>query len=129
MELSEASLNPRQGERLARLGVLRELLLARGPGAGPGRRGLRRRQGVLVGAVGDVLELAGAPLRVREVHAAVEELLGERVPFSSVNEALLTHVTGPGARFRRVGYGTYERLPQVIGATGEDDHGSRPGDL
>ena len=32
-------------------------------------------------AVTIVLELAGCPLRVREVHAAVEELYGERVRF------------------------------------------------
>lgn len=41
-------------------------------------------------AVTDVLELAGGPVRLRETHAAVEELFRERVPFSSVNEALST---------------------------------------
>jgi len=50
---------------------------------------------------------AGRPLRVREVHAAVEELFGERVPFSSVNEALSTHANGEGGLFQRVRYGTY----------------------
>jgi hypothetical protein len=45
---------------------------------------------------------------VREIHAAVEEFYGERVPFSSVNEALSTHANGGGERFRRVGYGTYD---------------------
>ena len=47
-------------------------------------------------------------MRVREVHAAVEELYGEQVPFSSVNEALSTHANGDGGRFRRVRYGTYD---------------------
>ena len=47
-------------------------------------------------------------MRVREVHAAVEELYGELVPFSSVNEALSTHAHGDAGRFRRVCYGTYE---------------------
>jgi len=46
-------------------------------------------------------------MRVREVHAVVEELYGERVPFSSVNEALSTHAHGDAGRFRRVRYGTY----------------------
>ena len=50
----------------------------------------------------------GRYLRVREVHAAVEELYGERVPFSSVNEVLSTHASGDRGRFRRVRYGTYE---------------------
>ena len=31
---------------------------------------------------------------------------GERVPFSSVNQALSTHANGDGGRFRRVRYGT-----------------------
>ncbi|HVA32466.1 MAG TPA: hypothetical protein VMU58_14485 [Gaiellaceae bacterium] len=66
-----------------------------------------RRQGALLDAVTTVLQLAGCPLRVREVHAAVEELYGERVPFSSVNEALSTHGHADGGRFRRVRYGTY----------------------
>ena len=62
---------------------------------------------MLLEAVTDVLELAGGPLRVREVHAAVEKLFGQRVPFSSVNEALSTHSAGHRARFRRIRYGTY----------------------
>jgi len=37
-----------------------------------------------------------------------EEFYGERVPFSSVNEALSTHARGDGGRFRRVRCGTYE---------------------
>jgi len=53
-----------------------------------------------------VLERAGRPLRVRDVHAAVEELIGTPVPFSSVNEALSTHA-GPDQRFRRLRYGVY----------------------
>ena len=57
----------------------------------------------------NVLGEAGRPLRVREVHGAVEEVLGGPVPFSSVNEALSTHTAGDGACFRRVSYGTYER--------------------
>lgn len=47
-------------------------------------------------------------MRGYEVHAAVEELYAERVPFSSVNEALSTHTNGDERWFRRVRYGTYE---------------------
>jgi hypothetical protein len=58
-------------------------------------------------AVSRVLERAGQPLRVRDVQAAVEVLLGEPVPFSSLNEALSTQTIGVGAPFRRVRYGVY----------------------
>jgi len=55
-----------------------------------------------------ILERARQPLRVRDIHAAVEVLLGDPVPFSSVNEALSTHTSGRDQRFRRVRYGVYE---------------------
>ncbi len=71
-------------------------------------RPLRRRQGALLEAVTTVLQRADCPLRVREVHAAVEELYGERVPFSSVNEALSSHANRDRGLFRRVRYGTYD---------------------
>jgi len=89
------------------LGALHKRLLAQIPGTEVVGRPLRRRQGALLDAVTTVLEHAGCPLPVREVHAAVEEFYGEKVPFSSVNEALSTHARGDGGRFRRVRYGTY----------------------
>ena len=46
-------------------------------------------------------------MRVREVHAEVERLFGEAVPFSSVAEALWTHARGEDAPFARVRYGVY----------------------
>ena len=108
MELTGALWNLYNRGLLTRLAALHSRLLARMPGTEVIGRPLRRRQGALLDAVTTVLELAGAPLRVREVHAAVEELYGERVAFSSVNEALSTHANGDGGRFRRVRYGTYE---------------------
>jgi hypothetical protein len=65
----------------------------------------------LLDAVTTVLERAGRPLRVRDVHARVEELLGEPIPFSSVNEAMSTNVSGRDRRFRRLRYGVYEYWP------------------
>ncbi len=58
-------------------------------------------------------------MRVREIHAAVEELFGEGVALSSVSEALSTHASGSDRRFRRVRYGIYEmaRLPKRAGVT------------
>jgi hypothetical protein len=91
MELSGALWNLYVQGRLPRLAALHKRLLARTPETGVVGRPIRRRQGALLEAVTTVLELAGCPLRMREVHAAVEELYGERVPFSSVNEALSTH--------------------------------------
>jgi hypothetical protein len=107
MELSGALWNLYVQGRLPRLAALHKRLLARTPETGVVGRPIRRRQGALLEAVTTVLELAGCPLRVREVHAAVEELYGERVPFSSVNEALSTHANSDGSRFCRVRYGTY----------------------
>ncbi len=108
MELSGALWNLYNQGRLPRLAALHQSLLARTPEIAVVGRPLRRRQGTLLDAVTSVLELASCPMRVREVHAAVEELHGERVPFSSVNEALSTHAIGRDQRFRRVRYGIYE---------------------
>ena len=108
MELSGALWNLYNQGSLPRLVALHKRLLARMPGTGVVGQALRRRQGALLDTVTVVLELAGRPLRVREVHVAVEELYGEPVPFSSVNEALSTHANGAEGRFRRVRYGTYE---------------------
>ena len=108
MELNGALWNLYNQGRLPKLAALHQRLLAQTSSTGVAVRRLRRRQGALLDAVTTVLELAGCPLRVRGVHAAVEELYGERVPFSSVNEALSTHASGDRGRFRRVRYGTYE---------------------
>ena len=108
MELSGALWNLYNQGPLPRLAALHARLLARISGTEVVGRPLRRRQGALLDAVTTVLERASRPLRVREVHAAVEELYGQPVPFSSVNEALSSHANGDGGRFRRVRYGTYD---------------------
>ena len=108
MELSGALWNLYNQGSLPRLAALHKRLLARVPETGVIGRPIRRRQGALLEAVTAVLDRAGCPLRVREVHAAVEELYGERVPFSSVNEALSTRAGGDGQRFRRVRHGIYD---------------------
>src|SRR5438045_3371661 len=107
MELSGALLNPRLQGELPRLVRLREELAGRNNRERPARRALRRRQGSVLDAVTTVLERAARPLRVRDIHAAVETMMGEPVPFSSVNEALSTHCFGHGRRFRRLRYGVY----------------------
>jgi len=87
---------------------LRNQLAGRDAASAPARRALRRRQGSVFEAATSVLKQAGQPLRVRDVHAGVEELLGGPIPFSSVNEALSTHAGGPDQPFRHLRYGVYE---------------------
>ena len=117
MELSGALWNLYNQGRLPRLTALHKRVLAQTGVTEVVRRPLRRRQGVPLDAVTTVLELAGCPLRVREVHAAIEEMYGEQVPFSSVNEALSTHSRSDGGRFRRVRYGTYDLAAQSLQRT------------
>ena len=55
-----------------------------------------------------VLELAGKPMRVREIHAAAEQLAGEPLLWKSAKAALAANVTGEHPRFRRVRHGVYQ---------------------
>lgn len=65
------------------------------------------RWGWVLGAVTEVLEAAGEPMRTRMIHAAVEELVGEPVSWSSVKNCLVSDVGGKAPRFERVGRGRY----------------------
>ena len=47
------------------------------------------------------------PMRAREIHAAVETMLGEAVAWSSVRGALASNVSGSSPRFVRVARGRY----------------------
>jgi hypothetical protein len=71
----------------------------------PPREAVRPRRSIL-GAVITILASCG-DLRARDVHAAVEGLLGESVPVSSVKNCLAQNARGEGARFKRVGRGRY----------------------
>jgi len=55
-----------------------------------------------------VLVQAGKPMRVREIHAAAEDLVGESLLGTSVKAALAAGVSGPRPRFRRVRHGVYK---------------------
>jgi hypothetical protein len=65
------------------------------------------RRGWVVAAIIEVLEAAGEPMRTRKIHAAVEELVGEPVSWSSVKNCLASDVGGKSPRFERVGRGRY----------------------
>jgi hypothetical protein len=119
MELNGALWNPELRGRLAKLAALLQQLAVREPSDVVATRPLRRRQGAVLEAVTAIVEQVGGPMRVREVHAAAEQLFREAVPLSSVSEALSTHAIGSDQRFRRVRYGIYEmaRLPKRVGVT------------
>jgi hypothetical protein len=47
------------------------------------------------------------PMQAKEVHTAVEALLGESVRWSTVKAALAANIAGPSPRFVRVARGRY----------------------
>ncbi len=73
----------------------------------------RRRPGWVLAAVTEVLGWAvGQPMQAREIHVAVEGLLGEPVSWSSIKNCLASNVNGEGPRFEREGYGRYRLAAQ-----------------
>jgi hypothetical protein len=103
MELNGALSNPLVTDtgQLAKLAALKQRALERmtAPEKGPA---IGRRQGTVLASVTTVLESAVPPMFVREIHAAVEQLLGEPVPGSSVKNALSAHTNRGDHRFRRI---------------------------
>ncbi len=108
MELSGALSNQDLQERLRR--VVGKLADVRAKGEVRECRSCRqrsRRPGWVVKAVVKVLADRQEPMRAKEIHAAVESLIGEPVGWSSVKQALASHVDGPSARFVRIARGRY----------------------
>lgn len=66
-----------------------------------------RRVGWVVEAVVQVLTDRQEPMRAKEIHLAVEALLGKPVSWSSIKGALATNVSGPTPRFVRLARGRY----------------------
>jgi len=66
-----------------------------------------RRPGWVLKAVAQVLSDRAEPMRARDIHTAVETLLGEPVAWSSVKMALASNVSGSSRRFVRVSRGRY----------------------
>ncbi len=65
------------------------------------------RWGRVLAAVTEILNGACEPMRVRAIHAAAEELVGESVSWSSVRNCVAANIGGETARFERVGRGRY----------------------
>jgi hypothetical protein len=66
-----------------------------------------RRPGWVLKAIVQVLTDRGEPMRAKDIHAAVEALVGEPVVWSSVKDALASHASGSSRRFVRVARGRY----------------------
>jgi hypothetical protein len=77
------------------------------------------RWGWVLAAVTQVLEAAGEPMRTRMIHAAVEELVGEPVSWSSVKNCLASDVGGKSPRFERVGRELARELSKGRSPTGQ----------
>lgn len=90
--------------------AIKELAAVRANGDVRGRCSYRqrpRRPGWVVKAIEEVLADRVEPMRPKEIHAAVEELVGEPVGWSSVKQALASHLSGSSPRLARVARGRY----------------------
>jgi hypothetical protein len=94
------------------LGRVAKKLAALRASSGPRRavvacRQRPRRPGWVLTAVVQVLANRGEPMRAKDIHAAVEALLGAPVAWSSVKAALAANVSGTSPRFVRIARGRY----------------------
>jgi site-specific DNA recombinase len=91
--------------------LAKKLATVRATGGAPrrpvSRRQRSRRPGWVLKAVVQVLTDRGEPMRAKEIHAAVEALVGEPVGWSSVKMALASNVSGSSPRFVRIARGRY----------------------
>lgn len=96
----------------SRLGRLAEKLDSVRSSGGPRRqvvacRQRSRRPGWVLKAVVQVMADQDAPMRTKEVHAAVEASVGEQVSRSSIKGVLADHTAGSSPRFVRIARGRY----------------------
>ena len=107
MELNGARSNPRVGVELSRLDELHDELLRKALANPREPRSAPAKVSPVLETVTLVLELAGEPMRAREIHAAAEQLAGEPLRWTSVKAALAACADGSEARFERVRRGYY----------------------
>jgi hypothetical protein len=79
------------------------------------RQDQRLRRGLVPQAIERVLREALGPMRARDIHAEVEEVLGRSVPASSVKNWLAKKAQCDDARLVRLGRGQYWLLSQHRG--------------
>lgn len=108
MELTGALSNPEAQVHLGRLvAVCREIARENEGREPPPLPKPRPPWRPVLQTVMAVLAQAEEPMRAIDVHRAVETLLGEPVPDSSVKSCLSRSASGPNAHFERVGHGRY----------------------
>lgn len=107
MHLMGALSNRSGQEKLERLDALRRRLLRQAAQAPRQAKRLRLRIGAVQQAVLHVLAVSAGPMRVADVHAAVEHLLSMPVSKDSVNSCLSVGARGAEPRFERVSPGRY----------------------
>jgi hypothetical protein len=71
------------------------------------RQRSRRPGWVLAGVVQVLADHGNEPMRAKDIHSAVEALLGEPVRWASVKAALAGNVAGASPRFVRIARGRY----------------------
>jgi RHS repeat-associated protein len=91
MELNGARSNPRLGVELSRLCALHDELLRKALANPREPRPALAKVSPVLETVTLVLELAGKPMRTREIHAAAEYLAGEPLLWNSVKSALAAY--------------------------------------
>jgi len=107
MELNGARSNPQAAVELSRLGALHDELLRKALTNPREPRPVPAKVSPVLETVIRVLEQAGGPMQVREIHAAAEQLAGEPLLWKSVKAALAVNAEGEEARFDRVRRGYY----------------------
>jgi hypothetical protein len=106
--------NPEIQGRLRRLSEKLDRLAASTATPCPSARHDRRLRGGLVPkAIMRVLGESVEPMRVRDIHAEVEGLLGQTVSPSSVKNWLAGHARGDQSLFVRLGRGGYLVRPPI----------------
>lgn len=66
-----------------------------------------RRPGWVLDAIVNVLADRGEAMRVKDIHVAVEAMLGQPVSSSSIKTALIANATGSSSQLVRVAKGWY----------------------
>ena len=95
----------RAAERPLRAAEGRQIAAVEDTAAAVGTR--HPRQGRIIDAITKVLSEHSEPMHARDVHAAVEALLGEPVRWTSVKATLAGNLDSPAPRFVRVARGRY----------------------
>ena len=114
VELNGARSNPQAVVELSRLGALHDELLRKAQANPREPRSTPAKVSPVLETVTTVLELAGEPMRAREIHAAACELVGEPLLWKSVKAALAGNVAGDEARFERVRHGWYRTRRSAV---------------